>query len=101
MRCEAAPPSRRALGLDGQGSSTGSRPRLSLPRRAATYPTATFALSTPLTVSASALEGKVAHLSVTGTFDIHGTSKKETSIGGFVNVTERATMEFDLRLQRS
>ncbi len=95
------------------------------------YPTATFALSTPLTVSASALEGKVAHLSVTGTFDIHGTSKKETvpvemslsgstleavgsltfpwsefgmtapSIGGFVNVTEKATMEFDLRLQRA
>jgi polyisoprenoid-binding protein YceI len=95
------------------------------------YPTATFALSTPLTVSASALKRKVAHVSVTGTFNIHGTSKKETlpvemslsgssfdaagsltfpwsdfgmtapSIGGFVNVTEKATMEFDLHLQRA
>lgn len=95
------------------------------------YPTATFALSTPMTVSTSALKGNVAHVSVTGTFNIHGTSKKETipvemslsgstfnavgsltfpwsefgmsapSIGGFVNVTEKATMEFDLRLQRA
>jgi polyisoprenoid-binding protein YceI len=95
------------------------------------YPTATFALSTPLTVTASALEGKVAHLSVTGAFDIHGTTKTETvpvelslsgstleavgsltspwsefgmsapSVGGFVNVTGKATMEFDLRLQRA
>jgi polyisoprenoid-binding protein YceI len=94
------------------------------------YPTATFALSTPVTISASALEGKVAHVSVTGTFVIHAVSKKETipvemslsgstfeaagsltfpwsefgmtapSIGGFVNVTEKATMEFDLRLQQ-
>jgi len=95
------------------------------------YPTATFTLSTPLTVTSSALKGKVAHASVTGTFNIHGTSKKETipvevslsgatfdavgsftfpwsefgmsapSLGGFVNVTEHATMEFDLRLQRA
>ena len=95
------------------------------------YPTATFALSAPLTVPASALAGKVAHASVTGTFDIHGTSKTETvpvelnlsgstfeavgsltfpwsefgmtapSVGGFVNVTGTATMEFDLRLQRA
>jgi polyisoprenoid-binding protein YceI len=95
------------------------------------YPTARFALSTPLTVSASALKGNVAHASVTGTFNIHGISKKETlpveiglsgstfeavgaltfpwsefsmtapSIGGFVNVTEKATMEFDLHLQRA
>jgi polyisoprenoid-binding protein YceI len=94
------------------------------------YPTATFAISTPATVSASALKGTVAHVSVTGTFNIHGTPRKETipvemslsgstfeaagsltfpwsefgmtapSIGGFVNVTEKATMEFDLRLQR-
>ena len=94
------------------------------------YPTATFALSTPVTISASALEGKVARVSVTGAFVIHGTSKKETipvemslsgstfeaagsltfpwgefgmtapSIGGFVDVTEKATMEFDLRLQQ-
>jgi polyisoprenoid-binding protein YceI len=95
------------------------------------YPTATFVLSTPLTVSASAIKGKVAHVSVTGIFKIHGTSKKETlpvemslsgstfqavgslvfpwsefamsapSIGGFVNVSETATMEFDLHLQRA
>ena len=94
------------------------------------YPTATFALSMPLTVSAPALKGKVASVLVTGTFNIHGTSKRETlpvemslsgstfeavgsltfpwsefgmtapSIGGFVNVTEKATMEFDLHLQR-
>ncbi len=95
------------------------------------YPSATFALSAPLTVSASALNGKVAHVSASGTFNIHGTSKKETlpvemslsgstfqavgsltfpwsefgmsapSIGGFVNVTEKATMEFDLNLRRA
>jgi len=95
------------------------------------YPTATFVLTRPVVVAASALNGKVAHVSVTGTFDIHGTSKVETlpvemtlagstfeaagaltfpwsafgmtapSVGGFVNVTEHATMEFDLHLQRS
>jgi polyisoprenoid-binding protein YceI len=95
------------------------------------YPRATFSLSAPLTVSASSLSGKVAHASVTGTFNIHGTSKQETlpvelslsgstfeavgslsfpwsefgmsapSIGGFVNVTERAALEFDLRLKRA
>jgi polyisoprenoid-binding protein YceI len=95
------------------------------------YPTASFALSTPVTVSASAIKGKVARVQVTGTFTIHGTSKTEAlpvemsisgstfqaagaltfpwsefgmtapSIGGFVNVTGKATMEFDLRLQRA
>jgi polyisoprenoid-binding protein YceI len=95
------------------------------------YPSATFALSVPLTISASALKGKVAHVSVSGTFTIHGVSKQETlpvemslsgstlqavgsltfpwrefgmsapSIGGFVNVTEKATMEFDLNLARA
>jgi polyisoprenoid-binding protein YceI len=95
------------------------------------YPTATFALSTPLVVTSTALKGNVTHVSVTGTFNIHGTSRKETvpveislsgstfdavgsltfpwsefgmtapSLGGFVNVTEHATMEFDLRLQRT
>jgi hypothetical protein len=93
------------------------------------YPTATFALSTPLRLPASASGGHVAHVSATGVFDIHGTSKRETvplemsvssssiravgsltfpwsefdmtapSIGGFVNVTDKATMEFDLHLQ--
>ena len=68
---------------------------------------------------------------MTGVFTIHGTSRRETlpvefslsgstlqaagsltfpwgefgmsapSVGGFVNVTEEATMEFDLRLQRA
>jgi polyisoprenoid-binding protein YceI len=95
------------------------------------YPTATFSLTSPVVVSAGALKGKVAHVSVTGIFNIHGTAKKETlpveiglsgstfeavgsltfpwsefgmsapSIGGFVNVTEKATMEFDLHLQRA
>lgn len=95
------------------------------------YPTATFVLSSPVAVSVSALSGRVAHVSASGTFDIHGTSRQETlplemslsgstlqaagaltfpwsafnmtapSVGGFVNVTERATMEFDLRLTRA
>lgn len=95
------------------------------------FPTATFALSVPLTLTRSAITGRVARASVTGVFTIHGTSKRETvpvefslsgstleaagsltfpwsefgmsapSIGGFVNVTEKATMEFDLRLQRA
>jgi polyisoprenoid-binding protein YceI len=95
------------------------------------YPKATFALSTPLTIPASALEGNVVHVSVTGSFSIHGTTRTETlpvemrltgstfeavgslsfpwsefgmtapSIGGFVNATERATMEFDLKLNRA
>jgi polyisoprenoid-binding protein YceI len=95
------------------------------------YPTATFKLSTPLVLPASALTGHVAHVSAIGVFNIHGTSKRETvplqislsssaiqavgsltfpwsefnmtapSVGGFVNVTGKATMEFDLHLQRA
>jgi polyisoprenoid-binding protein YceI len=95
------------------------------------YPTATFVLSKPATIPAGILKGEVVHASVTGVFDIHGVSKQETlpvemsasgstvqavgsltfpwsefgmtapSVGGFVNVTEHATMEFDLRLARS
>ncbi len=95
------------------------------------YPTASFVLLTPLSVSAAAIKGQVAHLSLTGTFTIHGVAKKETlpvelslsgstleavgalsfpwsefgmtapSVGGFVNVTGKATMEFDLRLRRA
>jgi polyisoprenoid-binding protein YceI len=94
------------------------------------YPNATFALSSPVTLPATAVTGKIAHVQVTGVFNIHGTSKTETlplemslsgstveavgsltfpwgefnmtapSVGGFVNVTEKATMEFDLHLQR-
>jgi YceI-like domain len=95
------------------------------------YPTATFTLSTPLTLPSSALGDRVAHLSATGMFNIHGSSRRETiplevtlsgstlqaagslrfpwsefgmtalSIGGFVTVTDKAAMEFDLRLQRA
>ena len=95
------------------------------------YPTATFVLSSPATLTESAVKGHVTRASVTGVFTIHGTSKTETlpveftlsgstleaagsltfpwsefgmsapSIGGFVNVTEKATMEFDLHLQRT
>ena len=94
------------------------------------YPKATFVLSSPLTLPANALTGHVVHVSAIGVFDIHGTSKRETvllqmsvsdsaieaagsltfpwsefkmtapSVGGFVNVTNKATMEFDLHLQR-
>ena len=95
------------------------------------YPTATFVLSTPVALTKNAVTGRVVRVSVTGIFNIHGTSKRETlpvelslvgstleavglltfpwsefgmtapSVGGFVNVTEKATMEFDLRLQRA
>ena len=95
------------------------------------YPTATFVLSSPVTLSKSAVTGRVMRVPVTGVFNIHGTSKRETlpvefslagstleaagsltfpwsefgmtapSVGGFVNVTEKATMEFDLRLERT
>jgi polyisoprenoid-binding protein YceI len=99
--------------------------------QSATYPTATFVLSTPLTLPASAFSGRVVDTSVIGVFDIHGTAKRETvpldmrlsssgiaavgsltfpwsefkmtapSIGGFVSVTDRATLEFNLRLKRA
>jgi polyisoprenoid-binding protein YceI len=99
--------------------------------QSATYPTATFVLSTPLTLPANAFSGKVVDTSVTGVFEIHGTSRRESvplqmrlssseigavgsltfpwsefnmtapSVGGFVSVTNRATMEFDLRLKRA
>jgi polyisoprenoid-binding protein YceI len=95
------------------------------------YPTATFVLSKPAAIPAGILKGEVVHASITGVFNIHGVSKQETlpvemrssgsnvqavgsltfpwsefgmtapSIGGFVNVTEHATMEFDLRLAHS
>ncbi|MGO9322238.1 MAG: YceI family protein [Solirubrobacteraceae bacterium] len=93
------------------------------------YPTAAFVLSRPVALPASA--GQVVHAFITGVFDVHGTSKQQTlpvefslsgstlqaagsltfpwsefgmsapSVGGFVNVTGTATMEFDLRLQRA
>jgi polyisoprenoid-binding protein YceI len=99
--------------------------------QSSSYPTATFTLSKPATIPAGISSGKVVHASITGVFSIHGVSKQETllvemsssgstiqavgsltfpwsefgmtapSIGGFVNVTEHATMEFDLHLTRS
>ena len=94
------------------------------------YPTAAFALASPLHLTLKSIEGKVAHVSGTGIFMIHGVSKRETlplemslsgstleaagsltfpwsefgmtapSVGNFVNVTDKATLEFDLRLRR-
>ncbi len=99
--------------------------------QSATYPTATFVLSSPLRLPAGALDGRAFNTSVTGVFDIHGTSRRETvpiqialssaeiqavgsltfpwgtfnmtapSVAGFVNVSNEATMEFDLHLQRA
>jgi polyisoprenoid-binding protein YceI len=99
--------------------------------QSATYPKATFVLASALTLPRSALGGEVVHTSVTGVFNIHGTARRETvplelrlsnsviqavgsltfpwsefnmtapSVGGFVSVTNRATMEFDLRLMRA
>jgi len=95
------------------------------------YPNATFVLSRPVSVPLASVQGKVARVPVTGTFNIHGTARPETlpvelglsgstlqavgalsfpwgafgmtapSVGGFVNVTETATMEFDLRLRHA
>jgi polyisoprenoid-binding protein YceI len=96
--------------------------------QSATYPYATFVLTHAVSLPASARRGKVAVVPVTGVFNIHGASRTETlplqmtlsttliqavgsltfpwsrfnmtapSVGGFVNVTAHATMEFDLRL---
>jgi polyisoprenoid-binding protein YceI len=95
------------------------------------YPKASFVLSSPVKLATSAVTGHIARARVTGVLTIHGTSKTATipvefglagatlqaagsitfpwsefgmtapSIGGFVDVTEKATMEFDLRLQRA
>ncbi len=95
------------------------------------YPTATFVLSKPVTLPASFARGTIVKVPVTGLFNIHGVSRLQTlevemgktgstvqaagsitfpwrefgmsapSVGGFVNVTEHATMEFDLHLTRA
>jgi len=105
--------------------------RSTAPHQSATYPKATFTLSSPLKLPASALNGRVVHTSVTGVFVIHAASRRLTvplemrlsssaidavgsltfpwsefsmtapSVGGFVNVAGTATTEFDLRLQRA
>lgn len=99
--------------------------------QSATYPKATFTLSSPVRLPAGALRGGVFHASITGVFNIHGTSRRVTlplqmrlsssgieavgaftfpwsefnmtapSVGGFVNVAGTATMEFDLHLKRA
>jgi polyisoprenoid-binding protein YceI len=95
------------------------------------YPSATFHLSTPVKLPARALTGTPAPVSAAGALNLHGVSRQVTiplevavsgatleaagsltfpwsafamtapSIGGFVTVTDMATMEFDLRLQRA
>ena len=92
------------------------------------FPTATFMLTSPVALQASATSGSAVHVSVTGKLTIHGVTRTETipldarisgsqievvgsitfgwadfgmqapSIGGFVSVTDSATMEFDLHL---
>ena len=46
--------------------------------QSATYPNATFVLSSPLVLPASALGGTVVRAAVTGVFNIHGTARKLT-----------------------
>ncbi len=95
------------------------------------YPQATFVLAKPVALPAGASSGKVFDVSATGAMTIHGSTQQVTiplemrltadkleaagsitfpwsrfamtapSVGGFVNVTNSATMEFDLRLARS
>lgn len=94
------------------------------------YPKATFVLSSPVTLPATAASGVPIHVSLTGALTIHGTTRTETipvearisgsqievvgsttfpwgdfnmqapNIGGFVTVDSTATMEFDLFLKR-
>jgi polyisoprenoid-binding protein YceI len=46
--------------------------------QSATYPKASFVLSTPLTLPANALSGRVVDVSVAGVVTIHGTSRRLT-----------------------
>ncbi len=92
------------------------------------YPHASFTLSQPATLPAGTLSDSIVHASVTGMLSIHGTARRVTipielrltrsrlqavgsltfpwgefnmvapSVAGFVNVTNKATMEFDLHL---
>jgi polyisoprenoid-binding protein YceI len=92
------------------------------------FPTATFTLSSPTTLPATAAAGQTITVSVTGALTIHGVTKTVTipidarlsgsqielvgsitfpfsefgmtppSIGGFVSVQPNATMEFQLKL---
>jgi polyisoprenoid-binding protein YceI len=94
------------------------------------FPTATFTLTSPITLTADASSGQTVHVSATGDLTIHGVTKSVTipidarltgskielvgsitfpfsqfgmtppSIGGFVSVENNATMEFQLLLTR-
>jgi polyisoprenoid-binding protein YceI len=94
------------------------------------YPKASFALTKPIALPPGAVSGSAVSVSASGALMIHGTTKTETiplamrvtsskieavgsitfpwsefnmsapSVGGFVNVTNSATMEFDLKLKR-
>lgn len=96
--------------------------------QSSTYPISTFVLSKPIALDASALSGQIVQSSATGVWKLHGTSRTVTiplqlrisgttmqavgsiafpwsffnmtapSVGGFVNVSDKATMEFDLKL---
>ena len=93
------------------------------------YPTASFRLTRPIALPATALSGQEFHRSASGRLTIHGTTRSVTipitgrvkgsqvetvgsitfpftefgmqapSIGGFVSVENHATLEFDLRFQ--
>ena len=95
------------------------------------YPTATFVLTTPITLPAEATSGQAVNVSATGQLTIHGVSQTVTipmqarlngtqveiagsitfpfsqfgmtppSIGGFVTVQDNATMEFDLKFAQT
>jgi polyisoprenoid-binding protein YceI len=99
--------------------------------QSATYPKASFVLTSALVLPHGALAGGVFHVAVTGNVTMHGTTRKLTlpvemrlspsrilavgsytfpwglftmtapSVGGFVSVESTATMEFDLALERS
>jgi len=94
------------------------------------YPTASFTLTSPITLPADAASGQTIHVSAIGDLTIHGVTKNVTipidaqmtgakielvgsitfpfsqfgmtppSIGGFVTVQNNATMEFQLMLSR-
>jgi polyisoprenoid-binding protein YceI len=95
------------------------------------YPTATFKLTTPIALPATAAAGQTITISATGALTIHGVTRTVTipidarlsgsqielvgsitfpfsdfgmtppSIGGFVSVQPNATMEFQLKLAYS
>jgi polyisoprenoid-binding protein YceI len=99
--------------------------------QSSTYPTATFTLSQPITLPASALGGAVTHVTATGPLTLHGQTRtvsipmtlrlagstfeavgsitfpwsefgmQPPNYGTFVRVDNTATMEFDLHFVRS